>query len=146
MPRIQVPECRQCGLTLTAGLGRCLFVLDQAGKPQPVPHPLDRRVINDWIDGRNGLTLRTMGFRTQCVCLECFQCFDLDLGFRDIFWLRPVLLLARIFGLNSLWGRDRMRCPGCQGNRVVPVWKIIGGSCPRCRVGRIRNRDTGLMA
>jgi hypothetical protein len=146
MPRIFKIICDNCRFTLPSGTGRSLFRRDDQGETKIISHPMDIKIIDDLMEGSPRISIRRLGLITHCVCLDCLKSFDLDLGLREIVFLRPFLILGCLLGRRNLWGHDRKKCPACSSKKIAPVWKLLENQCPKCRHGSICRIDTGFVS
>lgn len=62
------------------------------------------------------------GFNSDSLCLSCLTEFTMDTD-----WDEPF-------------------CPQCGSNDVETIKKLIGVTCPKCRVGVIREIETGILS
>ena len=114
-------KCRKCGFTLPSGWGGSLYIIDDNGNRIIPPHPSEFRTVKE-ILGENAqrevVKART-GFNSDTLCLNCFKKFKMD----------------------TEW--DERKCPKCRSINVKATHELIGGPCPRCRVGIIEEIETG---
>jgi len=139
MPGIYEFKCDKCDFEMPEGWGRYMYVLDKEGKKIICPHPSEYEtaleVLN--IEGFGAwnclfefpimreenmkLFKERTGVSFYCVCLKCLNQFDIDIE------------------------RDKKICPKCKSNKIKTEEEMIGQKCPKCKIGVVREIDTGLI-
>lgn len=141
MPPINHYRCNQCGFSLPSGWGGYMYVEDDSGKRIVCPHPGERRTVAEVL-GENAtreLIKARTGFHSDCVCLDCLEQFELDIGDDEqskSSWRYP-------------WAtrrKDKRRCPHCNSQNVKTVFELLGSPCPKCKKGLIEEIVTGIIS
>jgi predicted RNA-binding Zn-ribbon protein involved in translation (DUF1610 family) len=123
MPPISEFKCRKCGFSLPSGWGGSFYVIDDSRNRIEPPHPSEFRTVEEILGEnppREVYKART-GFNSDTLCLSCLSQFAMDTD----------------------W--DERMCPKCGSINVKTIHELIGGPCPRCRVGIIEEIETGAL-
>jgi hypothetical protein len=113
-------RCEECEFKFPANRpGGVLYVFDEFGKR------LTLRVGFEQADALEltGEDIRVLeptgrlGYLSDCVCKTCIHQFTIDLD------------------------RDVKQCPQCQSMQVASARGAVGGPCPSCKTGTIREFD-----
>jgi predicted RNA-binding Zn-ribbon protein involved in translation (DUF1610 family) len=123
MPPINAFRCSKCGFALPSGWGGQFYVMDDSRNRIIPPHPSEFSTMDE-ILGKNPprevYEART-GFNSDALCLSCLKKFTMDTD----------------------W--DERMCPKCRSINVKTTKELIGKPCPRCRVGIIKEIETGAI-
>lgn len=123
-----------------------MYVIDDSRNKIPCPHPGEAYTVYDVLgnEASDELIKERTGFNSYCVCLDCLQEFELDLG--DEEKGQPWRFYYSImFHKGSLQKRDARRCPKCDSSDVKTVFELVGEACPKCKVGNIKVIETGTI-
>ncbi len=83
---------------------------------------------------------RYTGFNSDCICLDCFCQFELDVGDSE-----TAKRSAR-WHYKSIAQIDERICPDCKSDKVVTVLELENHPCPRCKEGKVVAVDTGILS
>jgi hypothetical protein len=123
MPPIHNFRCNKCGFGLPPGWGGHFYVIDDNGNRVIPGHPGEERAIEAILGKNAPLEIRKArtGFNSDCLCLDCLHEFQMD----------------------TEWD-DRL-CPRCGSAKVKTTQELIDRPCPKCKLGTMRQIDTGLV-
>ena len=126
-----------------------MYVVDDCGVRIACPHPGESEIIERVLgpDAPRELIKARTGFNSDCVCLDCLQQFQADLGHqsRSLLENASCTCLTRIANMASPDKDDRL-CPKCGSENVRTLREMIGERCPACGVGTIQEISTGWEA
>lgn len=130
MPPVNKYKCNECSFSLQSGWGGYMYVIDENGERKACPHPDEPYLL---------LKTRT-GFNSYCICLDCFNQFDLDIGDDE------KVESSWKYSYGAINKRDERYCPKCNSPNVKTVLEMIGELCPVCRKGTIEEIFTGIIS
>jgi len=140
MPMTFKYRCTQCDLRFPTGWGGYLYVINDAGERLSCSHPQEGRKIEEVLGrGASRQLVRTRtGFNSHCICLDCMSQFDLDIGDAEKgeSW-------RYFYGATTR--RDERKCPDCKSTHVKTVIELVGEPCPKCKLGQIEAKSTGVL-
>jgi hypothetical protein len=116
----------------------------------PCPHPNEKEYAIEilGVPPEYPLFKQRTGFNSYAICLDCLYQFEAD--FRDEkvnewrLWYGYPTFKEAFRGKPQM--KDERRCPRCGSANVKTVFELIGQPCPRCKVGVIREIETGAVA
>lgn len=141
MPPINKYNCNKCGYSLHGGWGGYMYVTDDSGKRIVCPHPAEKSTVYSILGenaSREVIEERT-GFNSYCVCLNCLNQFELDIGDYEI-------AKSWRYYYGAIRRRDERKCPHCKSSEVRTVFELIGEPCPKCKEGIIEEFETGIWS
>ena len=74
------------------------------------------------------LIQRRTGYNSECICLDCLNRLELDLGDEESEWRAD-------YGFNR--AKDERVCDRCRSINVKTVFELIDHQCPKCKTGKI---------
>jgi hypothetical protein len=116
MPLIEAFTCDRCEFRMPTGWGGHTYAVDGDGQRILCPHPVEGHTIQRVTGMQYGEASAAgrVGLNSDCVCLNCFKQFHLDLK------------------------RDIRRCLFCFSPNVKSTQELIDQRCPACKRGTIR--------
>ena len=79
------------------------------------------------------------GYNSHCVCLECLNQFDLDIGSDE-------KTDSRRYHYQGFKKRDSRECPYCKSDNVKTQLELKGNLCPKCKIGIFEEIYTGWIS
>ncbi|MHC1611591.1 MAG: hypothetical protein ACXQTW_08405 [Candidatus Methanospirareceae archaeon] len=178
MPKISNFKCNKCGFSLPSGWGGHMYVENEKGERIPCPHPTEWNIImevlkisttdeGDDVLGRlnkhikilregfpkeiEDLIKSRIGFNFDCVCLDCLNKFEADVGNAEIIeslHKRCYDLLDGTFKRYYMPAKpkDDKRCSKCGSANIKTIFELVGQTCPKCKEGIIEEIDTGIIS
>lgn len=115
MPPIEYYGCTDCDFSLPTGWGGYMYAVDDHGKRQVCPHPLEFETVFrvTGLSFSDADAVGRIGHIEHCVCLTCLAQFDLDTE------------------------RDELVCEKCSSANVITANDLVGKPCPSCSKGTI---------
>jgi len=119
-----------------------MYVEDDGGERVVCPHPGERRKVAEVLgqDANSELIKARTGFNSDCVCLDCLEQFELDIGDDE----QSRSSWRYFYGATRR--KDERRCPHCNSRNVKTVFEHIGSACPKCSEGIIEEIHTGWIS
>lgn len=163
MPPINIYKCNSCNFVLHEGWGGYQYVEDEDDQRIICPHPGENKAIAKilkfenkdrfqkpkwwWSSKRRtryesikNLVANKTGFNSICICLECKQFCNLDIGNAET---------AKNSWRNhygAINKKDKRVCPACNSKEIKTIFELIGDICPICCGGKIIEIETGMIA
>ena len=154
MPPINKYKCNKCGFSLPIGWGGYVYIENDKGKRESIPHPLEMNIFfkrpsrisriklffGIGISKENIQRIKEIdraGFNSDCVCFDCLKQFELDIGDAE-----EARSSWRYF-YGAVKRNDERKCPYCSSRNVKTVFELIGNICPKCKDGIIEEIETG---
>ncbi len=142
MPSLNLYMCNKCMFIICPlGWGGYFYVIDDSGNRIPCPHPGEenkvKEILGRWVTKRK--RKERTGFNSYCICLECLEKFELDIGDEEEnknSWR---------YHYNALIKRDERKCPKCGSFNVKTAFELIDKTCPKCKEGIIKEHDPGFI-
>ena len=103
---------------------------DDSGKRIECYHPGEEITIN-FVLGKNAsekLKEERIGFNSYCICLDCLKQFKADLDIK-----------------KNGTSKDPRECPKSKSLNIATLKELTGQICPKCKKGRIIEKNTGII-
>lgn len=151
MPPISIFLCKFCKTYFHIGWGGYQYVISDAGKSIPCPHPVEEDKISKvlHIDIEEMYQVQEDHYKWQKPAWwwskkrrkryeQVKQLLKDRTGFNSF-----CICLSCKKGIALDMHKEKRQCPACGSSSVKTILELVGRTCPLCRAGRIQEIETG---
>jgi hypothetical protein len=135
-------KCKKCGFSMHPGCGGYLYIENNKGERIAFLETEQGHCIDDLLS--ENLSIEAMkeklGYNSYCVCLDCLEQFELDLGNEEE---NPD---SDRYYYGAIKRRDERKCPRCKSQNVKTSMELVGKKCPSCHKGTFHEIWTDRVA